>query len=124
VGATSRLGFDSCVRIQLVLKFGTLEFRGPAWRILEKAKPPNDYCADTGKDLTHPQRVLLFKDSSVWRHPQSQYFIACFRDHNGRQRWITTKETNRKKAQMLADEYEKASRTKRTLQQAQEVLDK
>jgi hypothetical protein len=49
--------------------------------------------------------------ASVWRHPQSQYFTACFRDHNGRQRRITTKETNRKKAQMLADEYEKASGT-------------
>ena len=34
------------------------------------------------------------------------------------------KETNRKKAQMLADEYEKSSRTKRTLKQAQAVLDK
>jgi integrase len=62
--------------------------------------------------------------ASVWRHPQSQYFTACFRDHNGRQRRITTKETNRKKAQMLADEYEKASRTKRTLKQAQAVLDR
>lgn len=41
-----------------------------------------------------------------------------------RQRRITTKETNRKKAQMLAHEYEKASRTKRTLKQAQAVLDK
>jgi integrase len=49
---------------------------------------------------------------------------VCFRDHNGRQRRITTKETNRKKAQMLADEYEKAARTKRTLKQAQAVLDK
>ena len=62
--------------------------------------------------------------ASIWKHPQSQYFTACFRDHNGRQRRITTKETNRKKAQMLADEYEKASRTKRTLKQAQAVLDR
>jgi integrase len=62
--------------------------------------------------------------ASVWRHPQSQYFTACFRDLNGRQRRITTKETSRKKAQMLADEYEKASRTKRTLKQAQAVLDR
>ena len=55
---------------------------------------------------------------------QSQYFTACFRDYNGRQRRITTKETNRKKAQMLADEYEKASRTRRSLKQAQAVLDR
>jgi hypothetical protein len=38
-------------------------------------------------------------------------------------RRISTKETDRKKAQGLADEYEKASRTKRTLRQAQAVLD-
>ncbi|HTD17732.1 MAG TPA: tyrosine-type recombinase/integrase [Chthoniobacterales bacterium] len=62
--------------------------------------------------------------ASIWRHPQSKYFTACFRDHNGRQRRISTKETNRKNAQKLADEYEKASRTKRTLRQAQAVLDR
>jgi hypothetical protein len=61
---------------------------------------------------------------SIWRHPQSKYFTACFRDHNGRQRRIRTKETNRKKAQKLADEYERATRTKRTLKQAQAVLDR
>ena len=36
----------------------------------------------------------------------------------------STKETDRKKAQRLADEYEKASRTKRSLRQAQAVLDR
>jgi hypothetical protein len=62
--------------------------------------------------------------ASVWRHPESQYWTACFRDENGRQRRISTKETDRKKAQRLADEYEKASRTKRSLRQAQAVLDR
>ena len=62
--------------------------------------------------------------ASIWKHPQSKYFTACFRDHKGRQRRITTKETNRKNAQKLADEYEKAARTKRTLKQAQAVLDR
>ena len=62
--------------------------------------------------------------ASVWRHPHSRYFTACFRDQNGRQRRITTKETNRKRAQRLAEEYEKASRIKRTLKQAQAVLDR
>jgi hypothetical protein len=67
---------------------------------------------------------VLLGMASIWKHPQSQYFTACFRDHNGRQRRISTKETNRKKAQKLADEYERASRTKRTLKQAQAVLDR
>jgi hypothetical protein len=66
---------------------------------------------------------MLLGMASIWQHPQSQYFTACFAtttDVNGR---ITTKETGRKKAQKLADEYEKAARTKRTLKQAQAVLD-
>ena len=67
---------------------------------------------------------MLLGMASIWKHPQSKYFTACFRDHNGRQRRISTKETKRKNAQKLADEYERASRTKRTLKQAQAVLDR
>lgn len=59
--------------------------------------------------------------ASVWKRSNSKYLTACFRDHTGRQRRITTKETNRKIAQKLSDEYEKASRTKRSLKQAQAV---
>jgi hypothetical protein len=29
---------------------------------------------------------MLLGMASIWQHPQSQYFTACFRDHNGRQR--------------------------------------
>jgi integrase len=65
---------------------------------------------------------MLLGMASIWKHPESKYFTACFRDHNGRQRRITTKETGRKTAQKLADEFEKAARTKRTLKQAQAVL--
>src|ERR1700730_9026883 len=61
--------------------------------------------------------------ASVWKRSNSQYLTACFRDHTGQQRRITTKETDLKKAQRIADEYEKASRTKRTLRQAQAILD-
>jgi integrase len=67
---------------------------------------------------------MLLGMASIWKHPQSKYFTACFRDHNGRQRRISTKETKRKNAQKLADEYENATRTKRTLKQAQAVLDR
>jgi len=62
--------------------------------------------------------------ASVWKRSNSQYFTVCFRDQTGRQRRITTKETDRKKAQRLADEYEKPSRIKRSLRQAQAVLDR
>ena len=41
----------------------------------------------------------------------------CFRDQNGRQRRISTKETKNKKALKIAEEFERAARTKRTLKQ-------
>ena len=47
--------------------------------------------------------------------PESQYWTACFRDENGRQRRISTKETNNKKALKIAEEFEHAAKTKRTL---------
>src|SRR5689334_7794643 len=62
--------------------------------------------------------------ASIWKHPLSQYWTACFRDLNGRQRRISTKTTDRKTAQRLAEEYQSAVRTKRTLRQAQLVLDR
>jgi hypothetical protein len=39
----------------------------PIDRILEKQNQPTDLCADTEKNLTHLQTVLLFKDSA-WLH--------------------------------------------------------
>jgi hypothetical protein len=62
--------------------------------------------------------------ASVWKHPDSRYWTACFRDQNGRQRRISTKETNNKKALKIAEEFERAARTKRTLKQVQVVLDR
>ena len=62
--------------------------------------------------------------ASITRHPQSQFWTACFRDSNGRQRRVSTKETDRKKAKRIAEEFEKAVRTKRTLRQVQTVLGK
>jgi integrase len=62
--------------------------------------------------------------ASVWRHPRSRYWTACFRDQNGKQRRISTKAIDRRKAQRIADEYEKAVLSKRTLRQVQKVLDR
>src|ERR1700693_5549882 len=62
--------------------------------------------------------------ASIWKHPESKYWTACFRDHNGKQRRVTTKATDRKKAKAIADALEKAVRTKRTLHQAQVALDR
>jgi hypothetical protein len=60
--------------------------------------------------------------ASVWRHPESQYWTACFPDENGRQRRISTKETNSKKALKIAEEFESAVKTTRTLKEVQRVL--
>jgi integrase len=60
--------------------------------------------------------------SSVWRHPESRYWTACFRDANGKQRRVSTKETDRKKALRIAEEYEKAVRTQRTIRQTRKAL--
>jgi hypothetical protein len=62
--------------------------------------------------------------ASVWKHPKSQYWTACYRDQNGRQRRISTKEPNNKKALKIAEEFERAAKTKRTLKQVQNVLDR
>jgi hypothetical protein len=56
--------------------------------------------------------------------PGIAVWTACFRDENGRQRRISTKETNNKKALKIAEEFESAAKTKRTLKQVQKVLDR
>jgi hypothetical protein len=60
--------------------------------------------------------------ASIWKQSGSRYWTACFRDQFGRQRRVSTKETDRKKAKRIADEFEKAVRTRRTLRQTQTVL--
>jgi integrase len=44
--------------------------------------------------------------ASLIKKPSSRYFFACFRDMNGSQRRRTTGQTDRKKAQRIADHYE------------------
>lgn len=62
--------------------------------------------------------------ASIWKHPKSKYWTACFRDATGRQRRVSTKSTDRKVARKIADEFEKALRQKRTLRQLQRTLDR
>ncbi len=68
--------------------------------------------------------LVLLLGGKLWRHPESQYWTACFRDQNGRQRRISTKETNNKKALKIAEEFEQAAMTKRTVKQVQLALDR
>jgi integrase len=60
--------------------------------------------------------------ASLWKHPQSKYWTACFTDKDGRRRKRSTKTTNRKLAEKLAEQYEQAANKRRTARQAREVI--
>jgi integrase len=62
--------------------------------------------------------------ASIWRNPKSKYFTACFRDANGRQRRVTTKEINRRRALKIAEAFEKAAREQRTLVHTRRVIER
>ena|ERR1700731_3156558 len=48
---------------------------------------------------------IVITVASVWKHPKSQYWTACFRDQNGRQRRISTKETNNSSTLLIDGEH-------------------
>ncbi len=59
--------------------------------------------------------------ASLWKHPESRYWVACFTDSEGRQRKKSTKlpasEKNRRAALRIADEMEAAHRRRATTSQ-------
>jgi integrase len=58
----------------------------------------------------------------VWKSLKSRFWIAQFTDHTGRRRNRSTKTTDRRKAQKLAEHYEAAYARKRTARQIREVI--
>lgn len=66
--------------------------------------------------------TVILTMSSVWKHPKSQFWTACYTDENGVQRKRSTKETNRAKALLMAQKFEGAYRTKLTEAQARKVV--
>ena len=60
--------------------------------------------------------------ASVWRHPRSKYWTACFRDSNGRQRRISTREIAKYKAMRIADAFERTARKRHTKLYVQRVI--
>lgn len=60
--------------------------------------------------------------ASIWKHPKSQYWTACFTDGAGRQLKRSTRVTDRKKAQTMAEGYERAYRMVLTEAQARRVV--
>lgn len=60
--------------------------------------------------------------ASLWKHPQSKFFTACWTDASGRRMKRSTKTTDKKLAEKLARQFEEESRAKRTAKQARRVL--
>lgn len=60
--------------------------------------------------------------ASLWKDTRSKYWIACFTDRDGRRRKKTTRTTERKKAQKIADELEKVAQTKQTVKRLRESM--
>lgn len=60
--------------------------------------------------------------ASLWKHPESRYWVACFKDNTGKRRKMSTKETDKKKAMKLADAFEAEYRVVRTAAQMQKVM--
>jgi len=60
--------------------------------------------------------------ASVWKHPKSRFWTACFTDDNGCQRKRSTKLTDRGKALVMAQKFEAAYRIKLTEAQARKVV--
>lgn len=46
--------------------------------------------------------------ASLWKHPNSRFWTACFTDQFGRQRKVSTKRTNRNEAMVIAQNLEHA----------------
>ena len=66
--------------------------------------------------------TVILTMSSVWKHPKSQFWTACFTDENGRQLKRSTKLTDRSKAVAMAQKYEATYRMKMTEAQARKVV--
>jgi len=57
-------------------------------------------------------RISIFRVASITKKPRSKYWFACFRDLQGKQRRLSTKQTDRKKAMKVAEQYEQFSQRK------------
>lgn len=60
--------------------------------------------------------------ASIWKHPQSKFWTACFTGLDGRRLKRSTKTTDRKLALKLAGQFEEAARKRRTARQVREVI--
>ena len=62
--------------------------------------------------------------AGLWKRNNSKNYAAVFRDKNGIRRCISTGTSNRREARKIADTYEAAAGTKRTLLQTRKVIER
>lgn len=60
--------------------------------------------------------------ASIWKHPESKYWFACFTTSTGKRTKRSTKTTDRKAAQKLADQFEEAATKKKTALNTRKVI--
>ena len=60
--------------------------------------------------------------ASLVKAPTSKYWIAAFRDSSGKQHRRTTRESDRKRAQVVADQYERVAQAKGNAQRVRQIL--
>src|SRR5260370_21901285 len=70
----------------------------------------------------YQQDLPLFPMASVTKKARSKYWFACFRDLQGKQRRVSTKQTDRKKAIKIAEQYEQISQRKLPVHTVRQTL--
>jgi integrase len=60
--------------------------------------------------------------ASIWKHPESKFWVACFTGPDGRRMKRSTKTTNRRQAIKLSFKYEEAAGKKLTKKAARQVI--
>ena len=60
--------------------------------------------------------------ASIWKHPESKFWYACFKDPEGRKRKRSTKTTSQREALRLAFKLEEAARKKMTKKAARRII--
>jgi len=65
------------------------------WKLLDVTSTPR---------YLLPAGILIFRVASITKKARSKYWFACFRDLQGKQRRLSTKQTDRKKAMKVAEQ--------------------
>jgi hypothetical protein len=60
--------------------------------------------------------------ASITKKPRSKYWFACFRDLQGKQRRRSTKQTDRKRAMKVAEQYEQITQRKLPVHTVRQTL--